>query len=199
MKLPPVSVDLRPYFKGEERDHRRKSLIVLHETVSHNVKGLSDIKGVAQYMDSVGLEIHGIIDKEGHAGWCYDHDGVYDHAASGNGHVNSRSVGFELVSEIPFAVQKGTPGARELWNRDDRKKQLNTVARWCAYLNVEYGIPLVYSDATRPGITSHWDVSRSYLGGHGHWDCKPYHKGGHFPILYVVHKARHIVRDYKNV
>lgn len=199
MRRPKVQIDLRPYYKNEERGHNKKSLIVLHETVSHNVKGVSDIIGVASYMDSTGLEIHGIIDKEGNSGWCYDPTAVYDHAASGRGTVNSRSIGFELVSEIPFAVQNGNPGARELWNKPDRKTQLNKVAEWIAYLHTELGIPLAYSNASRPGITTHWDVSKTYLGGHGHWDCKPYHKGGHFPVLYVVQKARNIIRAQKGV
>jgi len=191
IRLPKVDVDLRPLFKGEERGHRRKDMIVLHETVSSNRPGLRDITSPAEYLDANGLEIHGVIDQEGYVGWAYDPTAIYDHAASGNGRVNSRSVGFELVSEIPFL---GTvTERRRAWKKPDRVKQLDTVAAWCAYLHVELGIPLDYSDATTPGITSHWDVSRSWLNGHGHWDCWPIHRGGHFPLNYVVYKARQIV------
>lgn len=192
MNRPRVDVDLRPYFKGEEPATHAKSLIVCHETVSYNRVGLDDIKGVAAFMDSRQLEIHGIIDVEGHSGWSYEPRNVYDHAASGSGLVNTRSIGFELVSEIPF-LKTGLL-RREAWQARKRRKQLDTLAQWCAWLHVTQGIPLRYSDATRPGITSHWDVSRTYLGGHGHWDCWPIHRGGHFPILYVIRKAQQIYK-----
>lgn len=185
---PRVDVNSAPYFAGEERAHHSKSLIVCHETVSPNRPGLGDLRSVAAYMDSTGLEIHGILDLEGHSAWCMDPEAVYDHAASGKGNVNTRSIGFELVSEIPTMP---SPLRFPTWRR--RRRQLNLLARWCAWLHVTEGIPLRYSDATVPGITTHWDVSRSYLGGHGHWDCWPRHKGGHFPVLYVVQKARNIL------
>lgn len=191
---PRVDVDLRPFFKGEEPATHDKTLIVCHETVSYNRVGLGDITGVAAFMDSRQLEIHGIIDVEGHSAWSYEPRHVYDHALSGDGMVNTRSIGFELVSEIPF-LQTGAL-RREAWQARKRRKQLDKLAAWCAWLHVTQGIPLRYSDASTPGITSHWDVSRTYLGGHGHWDCWPLHKpGGHFPILYVVRKAQQIVRD----
>lgn len=187
---PRVDVDLRPFFRGESNGSAVKSLIVCHETVSYNRVGLGDITGVAAFMDSRSLEIHGIIDVEGNSAWCYDQRAIYDHAASGKGAVNTRSVGFELVSEIPF-LRTGAL-RREAWKARQRRKQLDKLAHWCAWLHVTEGIPLRYSDASEPGITSHWDVSRTYLGGHGHWDCWPIAKGGHFPIMYVVRKARQI-------
>lgn len=191
MKRPYVDVDLRPYFGGEQRGTAVKSLIVCHETVSYNRVGLGDITGVAAYMDSRQLEIHGILDVEGHSAWSVNQQrAVYDHAASGQGSVNTRSIGFELVSEIPF-LQTGVL-RREAWQARKRRKQLNKLAQWCAWLHVTEGIPLRYSDSSEPGITSHWDVSQHWLGGHGHWDCFPVHKGGHFPILYVVRKAQQI-------
>lgn len=191
MKIPKVDVDLRPFYKGEERGHHKKDLIVLHETVSHNRVGLADIIGPAAYLDKQGYEIHGIVDQEAYSAWCYDVTAVYDHAASGSGNVNSRGVGFELVSEIPML----NPNIVRLRTWLQRRKQLDKIAQWCAYVHsIEPSIPLEYSDATTPGITSHWDVSNSYGIQGGHWDCKPRHKGGHFPILYVVQKARNILK-----
>ena len=189
MRRPRVDVDLRPYYAGEERGHHSKELIVLHETVSHNRIGLGDITGVASFMDATGLEIHGIIDIEAHSAWCYDPTAVYDHAASGDGAVNTRGIGFELVSEIPFPPTRAE--RKEAWNPEGaRRKQLNRAAAWCAWLHEKQGIPLWFSRGRTPGITSHWNVSQTFLGGDGHWDCHPVHMGGHFPILYVVHKAR---------
>lgn len=192
LKRPHVDVDLSPFFEAEEPRTAVKDLIVCHETVSYNRVGLGDITGVAAYMDSRQLEIHGIIDIEGHAAWSVnDQRRVYDHALGGN--TNTRSVGFELVSEIPF-LKTGVL-RREAWQARKRRRQLDKLAEWCAWLHVTEGIPLRYSDASQPGITSHWDVSRTYLGAHGHWDCWPIHKGGHFPILYVVRKAQQIAAE----
>ena len=191
MKRPHVDVDLSPFFEAEEMQTAVKSLIVCHETVSYNRVGLSDITGVAAFMDSRQLEIHGILDIEGHSAWSInDQRRVYDHAASGQGKVNTRSIGFELVSEIPF-LRTGLL-RREAWQARKRRRQLNKLAHWCAWLHATEGIPLRYSDSSESGITSHWDVSRRWLGGHGHWDCWPIHKGGHFPILYVIRKAQQI-------
>ena len=194
MKMPKVDVDLRPYYAGEERGHHDKTLIVLHETVSYNRPGLTDITGPAAFLDASGLEIHGVIDQEGNSGWCYDPTAVYDHAASGGGAVNTRSIGFELVSEIPFL--KTVTERRKAWRSKARVKQLDQTAEWVAWLHLTQGIPLQYSDsgAGSAGVTTHWSVSREWLGGHGHWDCHPIHLGGHFPASYVIHKARQIAK-----
>lgn len=192
MNRPSVEVDLRPYFKTEHGGHNAKSIIVAHETVSHNVRGVSDIRGVASYIDSIGLEIHGIIDKERNTGWSYDRRACYDHAASGRCLINTKSVGFELVSEIPML--KTNEARKAAWLAQDRRGQLDEFARWIAWLSTVERIPLRYSPGNISGVTTHWSVSKTCLGGEGHWDCKPIHMGGHFPILYVVSKAQQIVR-----
>lgn len=187
MRRPSVQVDLRPYFKGEEPGTAKKTLIVLHETVSHDRPGVGDIKSVAAFMDSTGLEIHGIVDIEGNSGWSYEVMHTYDHAKG----ANEQSVGIEQVSDVPFL--KTNAERIKAWDpRGPRRKQLNKVAEWCAWICQRTGIPIQYSDGTRPGITTHWDISETFLGGDGHWDCKPKHKGGHYPVLYVVRKAQQI-------
>lgn len=192
LKRPRVDVDLRPYYQGEEKGHADKTLVVWHETVSRNYVGLWDIKNPAAYLDSKGYEIHGLLDMEGHSAWCYDPTAVYDHAASGRGRVNTRSIGFELVSEVP--LERSAAKRRQMWDpAGPRKRQLDLAARWAAWLFQEFDIPLRWSQGDRPGHTSHWNVSRTYLGGAGHWDCWPVHQGGHWPALYVMHKARQIV------
>jgi hypothetical protein len=190
MNRPPVKVNLAPYFKTEARGHNAKSMIVCHETVSPNAKGITDIRGVAQFIDGEGYEIHGIIDKETNTGWAYDRRAIYDHVASGPCHVNEKGVGFELISEIPFLPTNEQ--RKRAWLAKDRRPQLITLARWVAWLSTVENIPLRYSPGNIPGITSHWSVSQTCLGGAGHWDCKPIHMGGHFPILYVIEKARQI-------
>lgn len=194
IQRPPIQLDLRPYYKGEETGHREKDLIVLHETVSYNKPGLIDIKEPAAYLDAKGYEIHAIIDAEQNSAWCYDPTAVYDHAYSGVGLVNTRSIGIELVSEIPL---KPSPLRYQAWLK--RRKQLDRLAWWVAWLCQQQSIPIKYSDSSmsEPGITSHWDVSQTWNVTHGHWDCWPKHKGGHFPMLYVVNKAQQI-RDAGN-
>lgn len=198
IKRPRVDVDLRPYFRGEERGHHRKTLVVWHETVSHNRPGLTDITAPAAFLDATGLEIHGMTDMEGHSGWCFDPTAIYDHAASGRGNVNTRSIGFEQVSEVP--LERAPSKRRQMWDPNGpRKQQLDLAARWAAWLFQELAIPLRWSQGDRPGHTSHWNVSRTYLGGDGHWDCWPVHQGGHWPALYVMAKARQIVRAASEV
>ena len=190
-RRPKVDVDLRPFYQGEERGHHSKDLIVLHETVSHNKPGLSDITAPAAFLDATGLEIHGIVDMEGHSAWCYDPTAVYDHAASGQGAVNTRGIGFELVSEVPFLPTNKE--RREAWSpTGPRRKQLDRIAAWIAWLAPKQGIPIRPTMSKTPGITTHWQVSKTWLDGDGHWDCFPVHLGGHFPLLYVVNKALQI-------
>lgn len=192
VKRPKVDVDLRPYYKGEESGHAQKSLVVLHETVSHDRPGLGDITGPAAYLDSKGYEIHVIIDAEGHSAWCWDPTAIYDHAASGNGRVNTRSIGIELVSDVP--LERDPVKRRKLWTPSGpRHLQLERLSEWVAWLSQTQGIPLRYSNASRPGITTHWSVSKTYGIAGGHWDCWPVHLGGHFPALYVIHRARQLV------
>jgi hypothetical protein len=192
MRRPKIQLDLRPYFQNEANGHQRKSMIVLHETVSHDRPGTGDLAGVAQFLDDEGLEIHGIIDAEANSAWCYDRRAIYDHTRSGECNVNSKSVGFEQVSDIPFLPTNALRKAA--WDpRGPRRKQLLKVAEWCAWLHKSEGVPLVYSKGREPGITSHWSVSRTCLDGDGHWDCHPVHEGGHYPIMYVIRKAQQML------
>lgn len=191
---PKVAVDLLPYYVDEERAQARKDMVVLHETISPDYPGLVDITGPARYMDTVGLEIHCVVDADGNSGWAGNANWVYDHCGSrgtkGNGHVNTRSVGIEQVSRIPTLPSRLRLPA---WRK--RRRQLDTVAHWCAWLHQTEHIPLEYSDGKEPGITTHWQVSQTFGVPHGHWDCWPAHLGGHYPALYVIQKARNIVRD----
>jgi hypothetical protein len=186
-----VDVNLAPINRPNTHGHSPKSLIVLHETVSGDSVGVSDIIAPARYLGAHGLGIHGVVDKEGLVGWSLGgRKAILYHAASGSGNVNTRSIGIEQVSRV--MVEESTNFARKkAWM--GRKKQLDRVAEICALLHLVDDIPLRYSNGSRPGITSHWDVSRTYGVSGGHWDCWPAHKGGYYPLLYVTFKARQIV------
>lgn len=187
VKRPPVDVDLRPYTKAH--GHSAKSLVVLHETVSGDAPGVSDIVGPSAFLAKAGLGIHLVVDAEGKSGWCYDPEALLYHCASNGGNVNTRSIGIEQVSRIPLEPSVLRP---RLWLK--RRRQLRRVAEWLAWLHQTEGIPLVYSDGSKPGITTHWDVSHTYDVPGGHWDCWPVKKGGHYPVHYVIALARKIVR-----
>jgi hypothetical protein len=195
MKQPHVDVNLGTIIEPS-RIHgtHAKDLIVLHETVSGDASGTSDITSPARYLNQEGYGIHLVVDAEGKSGWVGNPNVVVYHAASGEGHVNTRSVGIEQVSKIPLSP---SPFRYQQWKA--RRKQLDKVAQWCAWIHTVCGVPLDYSDSSVPGITTHWDVSHRWLDGHGHWDCWPKHKAGYYPVLYVVQKARNILKESKNV
>lgn len=187
---PRVDVDVSTLI-GSSRihGHHAKDLIVLHETVSGDSAGVGDITSPARFLAREGYGIHLLVDREGKSGWLGDPTAIVWHAASGTGNVNTRGIGIEQVSPIP--LHPSPVRFREWWAR---RRQLNKVAAWCAWLCQTQGIPIRYSDGREPGITTHWDVSHTYHVAGGHWDCWPKHKHGYYPVLYVVQKARNIAR-----
>jgi len=162
-----------------------KDVVVLHETVSGDAPGLSDITAVENYLASKDYGIHGMTDEEGNVAWAL---GLGDAIFWQAGGVNSRSIGIEQVSRV-MRDAKTNAGRRILWNR--RKKQLRATAKMIACIARSHpAVKLVYSDGDHPGVTSHWDVSQHHPESEGHTDCWPTHKGGYFPILYVIRWAR---------
>lgn len=171
---------MRPHSHGVSG----KDLIVLHETVSPDIVGWADIKGVESYLASKDYGIHGMTDLEGHIAWAY---GLGKSIFWQAGGVNERSIGIEQVSRVMLASPSNRV-RRTIWVA--RNKQLHATAKLVASIcNVQH-IPVKYSDGTKPGITSHWDVSQHFAASEGHTDCWPVHKGGYFPILEVVYLAR---------
>lgn len=183
-----VDVDVWPVNAGVSHGTAKKDMIVLHETVSPDYAGLSDLVQTSGYLARQGYGVHGVIDKEGHLAWSVGHPNVIlYHAASGNGRVNTRSIGFELVSRVMLDKPDNTSRWKLWWSRD---KQLDKLAQMCAFLSKHHGIPLRYSDATVPGITTHWQVTKTWRVAGGHVDCWPRHLGGYFPALRVISEAR---------
>lgn len=166
--------------------HSPKSLVVLHETVSGDQRGLDDIINVANYLDRIGYGIHGMTDKEAHLGWAKNlGTGIFYHC----GGVNSESIGIEQV----FKGATNNPRDQLLWVA--RQAQLRAVAKLLACIHRAHPhIPLKFSDSTTPGITSHWNVSQFHKESEGHWDCHPIHLGGYYPMLKVIQLARNYHR-----
>jgi hypothetical protein len=170
-------------------DWHDKDLAVLHETISPDIIGWSDILNVERDLARRDYGIHGMTDVEGKVAWALDLGRAVFWQCGG---VNERSIGIEQVSNIPALIASRritNEQGRQMWAK--RTKQLAATANLLvAWHNADpKNHPLKYSDGESPGITSHWDVSQHHSQSKGHWDCRPVHKGGHYPILAVVRLA----------
>lgn len=180
-KKPYVNRDITAYMPIHGVN--KKTKIVMHETVSHDEAGITDIVKVAKYLGQKGYGIHLIVDQEGKSGYSRNEKALYYHAKGSN----ESSIGIELVSYIPGL--KISPWKRlVIWL--SRERQLHKAARWIAYYCDKHNIPLRFSDGKAPGVTSHWNISRAYNVTGGHWDCWPKHQGGHFPIKRLIKLAK---------
>lgn len=163
----------------------RKDLVVLHETVSGDLRGLADERAVEEYLARIGYGIHGMSDRDGNIAWARGlGDAIFYHC----GGVNGRSIGIEQV----FRGATNKPRDRVLWAA--RQKELRATAKLLAAIHNTWGIPLRYSDGDHAGVTSHWSVSQHHPESQGHWDCHPIHLGGYYPALAVINLARTIAK-----
>lgn len=166
--------------------YQLKTLAVLHETVSADVKGWADINGVEAYLGSKDYGIHGMTDFEGHCAWALGYGNAIFYQAGG---VNGPSIGIEQVSRVMLQAPTNKL-RRKLWAL--RQKELHATAKIlaCWHNADKHHHPLVYSNSKTWGVTSHWDVSQYNTASEGHTDCFPIHKGGYYPILEVIGMAR---------
>lgn len=171
---------MKPHVHG--RNH--KDLIVLHETVSGDVRGWSDINSVENYLAGKDYGIHGMTDSEGHIAWAFGLGNAVFWQAGG---VNERSIGIEQVSNVMLRSPSNKV-RREIWAA--RNTQMRATAKLIAAICRAQRIPLKYSNGLTAGITSHWDVSQHFSASEGHTDCWPVHKGGYYPILTVIRLAK---------
>lgn len=187
-KFGPLSVlNTAPLLAAHVHGRHPKDLIVLHETVSGNVKGLADIQGVEDYLASKDYGIHGMTDNDGNIAWAL---GLGDAIFWQAGGVNERSIGIEQVSDV--MVKNATnPARKAAWER--MTPELDATAQLLAQIHRAWNIPLVYSDGDHPGVTSHWSVSQHHPESEGHTDCWPVHLGGYFPALEVIARAKALV------
>jgi hypothetical protein len=180
-----VNLDTSHLLAGVIHGRHAKDLVVLHETVSGDLRGLADITGVESYLARIGYGIHGMTDREGNIAWARgDGDAIFYHC----GGVNERSIGIEQV----FRGATDKPRDRVLWAA--RQPELRATAKLLAAIANTWRIPLRYSDGDHPGVTSHWSVSQHHPESQGHWDCHPIHLGGYYPALAVINLARTIAK-----
>lgn len=130
--------------------------VVLHDTESHDEKGIGDMKGIAEFWlrgpDKLGA--HFIVDAEGNIGQCGEPTELMFHT----GGANTGSVGIEQIGFAQFS--------KKTW--ESRPDQLIKVAKLLAWLNHEYGIPLRVS--TVHGISTHAMQSKIHPESMGHTD-----------------------------
>lgn len=170
-----------------------KDMIVLHETVSPDYVGWADVRGISNYLDAKDYGIHGITDKEGHIAWAWGQgNAIFWHTASsgkyGNGNVNTRSMGIELISNVMITYSDNTTRWKWWWARS---AQIDATAKLVAWASRIHRIPLKISDGSYPGITTHWQVTKRFGVYGGHVDCWPRHLGGYFPLLRTLERAKY--------
>lgn len=183
-----VDLNIAPLMIPVAHGRHEKDLVVLHETVSRDAKGLADVLAVSRFMPTKGYGIHGIIDGEGNLAWdVFGDTHVLYHAASEGHMINSRAIGFELISRVMLDLPDNQRRFEWWW---ERNPLIDKLAKTLAYLHRVHRIPLQYSNAVQPGITTHWDVSKTFDVPGGHTDCWPRHKGGYFPVLRIVRRAQ---------
>ena len=163
-----------------------KTLIVLHETVSPDAVGWSDIDGVENYLASKDYGIHGMTDAEGHVAWALGLGRAIFWQAGG---VNDQSIGIEQVSNVMLRSPSNVV-RRHIWAA--RSAQLRATAKLLACISRAQGIPLRYveGDGKHSGVTSHWSVSKYFAASEGHTDCWPVNNGGYYPTSEVLRLAR---------
>lgn len=169
---------------GHAHGSHDKDMVVLHETVSPDEPGWTDILAVEKYLASKDYGIHGMTDAEGHKAWAHGFGKAIFWQAGG---VNERSIGIEQVSRVMLQAPTNAL-RRKIWAA--RQKELRATAKLLAAIHNTQKVPLKYSDGTKPGVTSHWDVSQHFAASQGHTDCFPVHKGGYYPIYEVIFMAR---------
>lgn len=128
-RRPAVAFDARGGV--ETHGHQKPLRGIVHDTESGDAPGITDLEGVVNYWreQDRGLGAHLIIDKDGHSALCANPNEI-TYAVAG---YNTGSFHVELVGYASFTTR--------LWFL--RLKQLRELAKWMAWLNVEYNVPLI--------------------------------------------------------
>lgn len=143
---------------------------VWHDTEGHDAAGIRDLLGVAQFWhgQNLGYGAQVIIDKDGNSALCANPDEIVWCVEN----HNTGTVSIELIGFASFVPS--------VWLA--RPKQLDKLAKWMAWLRLEYGIPLDHN--VNKGWSGHADQSKAFGGSH-------YDPGTGFPSKLVLARARH--------
>lgn len=156
---------------------------IIHDTESHDEKGVRDLAGVANFWHNqrlpdgrpAGYGAQRGIDKKGNSARYVDDDKVAYHTGGRNtGSLGTELIGFAFFTRLVWWVK--------------RTKQMHKLAKWMAYDHKEYGIPLVWD--VEKGFSTHRMQSRHFPDLTNHTD-----PGAFFPKKRVMKLARHYAED----
>lgn len=150
--------------------------VVLHDTESHDTKGITDISGIYDFWQrqGKGYGAHLVIDKDGNSGIsAYGFDKVMWHVEN----YNTGSIGIEQIGFASYT--------KLIWSRS-HQKQIIKVARWLAWIHHRYGVPLTHS---LQGVCTHADVGAAGIDPSGHTD-----PGANYPIRMLLWLANRYVK-----
>lgn len=169
MKVHRPTVNFEGYHLVESHGPHAPLRIILHDTESHDSRGIRDIEGVCNYWHSQGLGYgsHILVDSDGLTGMAVAPSFVAWHTAR----RNTGSLGIEQIGFARFS--------NALWWT--RQAQLHKVAKWCAWWSKTYDIPLQVD--IEHGISTHAMQSRAFGGDH-------YDPGKGYPLGYLIRLAR---------
>lgn len=147
-----------------------------HSTESGDAAGIRDLEGIVNFWSeqNLGYGSHIIIDKEGNSALCADLNQITWHTEN----RNTGMIGIELVGRAAFT------GAA-WWTR---RAQLDKLARWIAYINKEWHVPICFD--VNAGWSGHVDQTKAFHLPSGHTD-----PGKFFPKGYVLRLAKKYRRE----
>lgn len=185
-----INKDIGQLMSHHAHGTSKKIGVVLHETVSENVPGLSDVNAVAAYLGlgKDGYAVHGITDNDGNIAWAKNHGkDIYWHCAGGP--TNDNYMGIEQISRVMLDY---TSRVKQIKAWLGMSKEINATAQLLAALSRAWRFPLTDNkgDTSKPGVTTHWEVTRFYQVSGGHTDCWPSTRGGYYPKRAVLARAR---------
>lgn len=140
--------------------HHDPVRVVLHDTESHDARGITDLVGVIEfwkrnpYPSGTLNGAHYLVDGDGFIAQV----GVLADILQHTGGANTGSIGIEQIGFASFSLRT--------WLT--RRAQLDAVAKILAYLNHVHGIPLVKS--TSRGVSTHAMQSAIHPESGGHSD-----------------------------
>lgn len=192
-----IAVDIGPVQKGEMHGTHEKDGAVMHETVSGQImNSVADVVGVSNYVAKEGLGIHSVVDNDANIAHAKGlGQAIFYHTDSsgdyGNGHINTRKIGIELVSDVMVKYNSRIARIKAWFHM---QPELNAAAKLLACLARAHEFPLEDRHPSQPGITTHWECTKAYGVRGGHVDCWPSTKGGYFPKRLLIKLAK---RYYK--
>jgi hypothetical protein len=175
-RIHPKVKDRRIVRNKSSRNGVKPRLMVLHATVSHNKKGLSDLKAIGSWFDNPASQSssHIGVDNEGNsARWVADADKAWTQAA-----YNSQSLSIEQIlpgngTEVTDAMYRET-------------------ARWLARWAKKYNLRLRKARVVRGRVLLSGVIRHSELGSEGGNHNDP---GPNYNLAKVLRYARKYKRE----